>query len=49
MLGSPVSSKVAKFGKEKEKVMAKMGSKELVKHTFLKNKQQDIEWWSEER
>ena len=38
MLGSPVSSKVAKLGKEKVKVRAKVGSKELVKHTLVKNK-----------
>ena len=44
MLGSPVSSKVAKLKKEKakEKVRAKVGSKELVKHTLVKNKHKTL-------
>ena len=40
ILGSPDSSKVAKLRKEKakEKVKAKVDSKELVEHTLVKNK-----------
>ena len=32
----------------KEKVRAKVGSKELVKHTLVKKQTQDTKWWSEE-
>ena len=44
MVGSPVSSKVAKLKEEKakEKVKAMVDSKELVKHTLAKNKHRTL-------
>ena len=44
MVGSPVSSKVAKLKEEKakEKVKAKVDSKELVKQTLAKNKHRTL-------
>ena len=46
MLGSPVSSKVAKLKEEKakvkEKLKSKVDSKELVRHTLVKNKHKTL-------
>ena len=45
MVGSPVSSKVAKSNEEKakENEKAKVDSKELVKHTLAKNKHRTLD------